>query len=504
MDKINFQNLPSTTTPLSAQNLNQLQTNVENAIKDAGVVVSATEPSSSNKKRVWKQHSKNLLNNRQPKTYSSNCNITSLSTGIRAISVTGVYNTFACIDIGALKDYVGKKIYVKFTNSSSANTGRVYIGKSTAGQSSRSIISDTGPISNGSHTFETNTLVDDTDKPRLFIAIYSNGSSGTTVAENSYIDYTNLIVSTEDVSYEPYVNDKEYVLNNNNQYDEYDTNNTIVSVSEPTGKNRKKVWLQHSKNLFNKNKVNKIDGYIDTSTQYISTSSSGAKCLYIPCKNNATYTITKLKDTSNNRFRAGFTNELPALTVRCNPFVSDDNKETITITGDSTSKYLVVYYYTTTFSLTEQQMLDSIQIEEGSTNTSYENYVDDKEYILNDNNIYENFEPQNNIYNLAETKIGTFLGKPLYRKVIDFGALPNASQANVNHGISSLGQVVNISGVAYTSSTRLPIPTTGNSNISSGLSIAIAVYNSTLRIATNNDATSFNAYVVLEYTKTTD
>lgn len=32
MQKINFQNLPSTTTPVNATNLNALQTNVENAI----------------------------------------------------------------------------------------------------------------------------------------------------------------------------------------------------------------------------------------------------------------------------------------------------------------------------------------------------------------------------------------------------------------------------------------------------------------------------------------
>ena len=32
MQKINFQNLPNTTTPLNATNMNQLQTNVENAI----------------------------------------------------------------------------------------------------------------------------------------------------------------------------------------------------------------------------------------------------------------------------------------------------------------------------------------------------------------------------------------------------------------------------------------------------------------------------------------
>lgn len=32
MNKINFQNLPSTATPLNAENLNQMQSNIENAI----------------------------------------------------------------------------------------------------------------------------------------------------------------------------------------------------------------------------------------------------------------------------------------------------------------------------------------------------------------------------------------------------------------------------------------------------------------------------------------
>lgn len=40
MQKINFQNLPNTTTPVNATNMNQLQTNVENAIN--GIVEEGT------------------------------------------------------------------------------------------------------------------------------------------------------------------------------------------------------------------------------------------------------------------------------------------------------------------------------------------------------------------------------------------------------------------------------------------------------------------------------
>ena len=37
MNKINFQNLPNTTTPINATNMNLLQTNVENALNEATI-----------------------------------------------------------------------------------------------------------------------------------------------------------------------------------------------------------------------------------------------------------------------------------------------------------------------------------------------------------------------------------------------------------------------------------------------------------------------------------
>lgn len=43
MDKINFENLPSTNTPINADNLNQLQTNIENAINEKPNVIDNLE-----------------------------------------------------------------------------------------------------------------------------------------------------------------------------------------------------------------------------------------------------------------------------------------------------------------------------------------------------------------------------------------------------------------------------------------------------------------------------
>ena len=47
-------------TPLSPFVLNKMQSNIENAISESGVIVSATEPTGANREKVWLQH-KNIL-----------------------------------------------------------------------------------------------------------------------------------------------------------------------------------------------------------------------------------------------------------------------------------------------------------------------------------------------------------------------------------------------------------------------------------------------------------
>lgn len=55
MDKINFENLPSTNTPLDADTLNDMQSNIEKSV----VAVGKTQPSTSEK--VWIKKGKNLF-----------------------------------------------------------------------------------------------------------------------------------------------------------------------------------------------------------------------------------------------------------------------------------------------------------------------------------------------------------------------------------------------------------------------------------------------------------
>ena len=92
-------------------------------------------------------------------------------------------------------------------------------------------------------------------------------------------------------------------------------------------------------------------------------------------------------------------------------------------------------------------------------------------------------------------------GKPIYRKVIDFGALPNTATKSVNHGISGMGTLVRSNAVAhYTAGgSRIPVPNT----FFAGQVMGIEVTNTAVRIWADFAGSYLNACkVILEYTKT--
>lgn len=105
-------------------------------------------------------------------------------------------------------------------------------------------------------------------------------------------------------------------------------------------------------------------------------------------------------------------------------------------------------------------------------------------------------------YTLIEQKIGKWInGKPLYRKTIDYGALPDTTSKDVLHNIDNLDIVVNVKGIGIRSSdkTSLPLP-----YASSNLSIELYINSKNISITTLSNRSAFNGYITLEYTKTTD
>lgn len=105
-------------------------------------------------------------------------------------------------------------------------------------------------------------------------------------------------------------------------------------------------------------------------------------------------------------------------------------------------------------------------------------------------------------YSTTEQVIGTWIdGKPIYRKVINFGTLPNATTKEVAHNISSLGNVVNLYGVANNGDTYIPLP---RSHSQSNVNIVLEMNKTKIIVNTGYNFSSYSAYITVEYTKTTD
>lgn len=98
---------------------------------------------------------------------------------------------------------------------------------------------------------------------------------------------------------------------------------------------------------------------------------------------------------------------------------------------------------------------------------------------------------------------GTAMYKPVYKKTVECGALPNNADKNVAHGISNLDTVCSIGGCVMNSSKEFtPVPTIDPST----LNWCIGTWGTatTITIRTKADYSAYSGRVELKYTKTTD
>ena len=108
-----------------------------------------------------------------------------------------------------------------------------------------------------------------------------------------------------------------------------------------------------------------------------------------------------------------------------------------------------------------------------------------------------------NTYSTTEQRIGTWIdGKPLYRKVYDFGSAPNNTTKTLAANITNLSAITKIYGFATTTAgyvTPLPQVVANGQN-----QIQLFFNNNNVSITTTSDKSTYYCYVILEYTKTTD
>lgn len=265
----------------------------------------------------------------------------------------------------------------------------------------------------------------------------------------------------------------------------------VVSATEPTGNNRKKVWFQKGKNLFNKNDV--VYGYELNGGDGSAT------------KNELDFVSDYIKVyPGQTLYKSG------AIAGISNCFY-DENKKFI-----STVRLISgVISVPTTNSISYMRInglltdLDSIQITSGDTQLAYEAYIEPKIFILNNNNIYEEFtKKQEENYSEQERIIGTWTdGKPLYRKTLNVQLNDNNyGDTDVPNGyIDKVKDVIHIYGTTYyskTSISKIPI----NSYIDATHYSSFYYYpaSKSLRVFLGKDLAGLKAIINVEYTKTTD
>ena len=108
-------------------------------------------------------------------------------------------------------------------------------------------------------------------------------------------------------------------------------------------------------------------------------------------------------------------------------------------------------------------------------------------------------------YSTSETDTGFkwIDGRKIYKKTMDFGALPNATNKSKSFGISNLGMFIQITGMAiYPSGVSLVLPFSGVSALEA--SVAINTNGDSVVITTGTNRSSATGYITAYYTKTID
>lgn len=125
------------------------------------------------------------------------------------------------------------------------------------------------------------------------------------------------------------------------------------------------------KNLFDKDNADLITGYIDTTT--FKDSNLNAKTIYVPIEPNKTYTVSKAVTA---RFRLATASSIPDNNVAFTNRVAGNTRASLTITSGGSDTWLWAWIYLDgTDTLTLSQVLDTVQVEEGSEATEYQPYI---------------------------------------------------------------------------------------------------------------------------------
>ena len=124
------------------------------------------------------------------------------------------------------------------------------------------------------------------------------------------------------------------------------------------------------KNLFDKDNPNIGNLYFNSSGLTF-WSSANTRTIWIPCKSNTTYTVSKAVGA---RFAIGCSEAEPTVNGALIAAIGNNSAASLTITTGATAAYLCVYIWHTSDTLTVEEILATIQIEESESATAWVPY----------------------------------------------------------------------------------------------------------------------------------
>lgn len=295
----------------------------------------------------------------------------------------------------------------------------------------------------------------------------------------------------------------------------------IVSPTEPTGNNRRKVWMQKGKNLLDLSNISSetLNGVTITRNEDGSITLNGTATTGFSIKQPVNLSL------ESGTYTHSITNKVTDI------FFSLDNKDgtmigsvealetykTFTLNEKTTySEYLIWINSGATFSnYTFYPIICQ------GTDTAYEKYIEPKIYVKNDNDVYEEFISKEDTlerYSTTEQVIGIWVDKngnekKLYRKKI-YTTTPTVTsngtdvwkQAYINN--VDFGYIVNIISITEDSTRKNAINIfwrDGTSGIKSNFLVNKQNNTGILEIVSNNKSWNDKTVIaIVEYTKTTD
>lgn len=171
-------------------------------------------------------------------------------------------------------------------------------------------------------------------------------------------------------------------------------NGIIVSAIEPI-KNRRRIWMKKGKNLYNPETMPLMNGLWYGASSIV-TNNAGWYVV-VPITSGQTYTVSKKNDKtvlSYLSFALATTQELPedGATI-INSKTTIGQLKQASIEASSNANFLIVFLAgAITFTDDDKiKAIEELQVEVGTSKTSYEEYIDPEVFIKNTNGDYEEF-----------------------------------------------------------------------------------------------------------------